>query len=104
MTSKRRLGDPAKKIAKAPEPEEHGLVANPAHGTKGDFVKVTATLSPKVYELIMHEVMRRKLAKERDAQLSAVIREAVVAMFSGRQPNASGLGNFPRGSNKKTAP
>jgi hypothetical protein len=80
-----RLRDLAKAVAKAAPsptiPVDTPLEANAPHGEKGDFVKVTATLSPEVYELIMKEVMRRKLAKAPNAQLSAVIREAVVAMF-----------------------
>jgi hypothetical protein len=53
--------------------------ANPPHGKKGDFVKITATLSPETYQLAMAEVTRRKLAKAGDAQISAVIREALIA-------------------------
>jgi hypothetical protein len=49
------------------------------HGEKGDFLKVTATLSPEVYKLISDEMQRRKLAREPNAQLSAILREAVVA-------------------------
>ena len=45
------------------------------HGERGDFIKVTATLSPQVYELLR----RRKLAREKDSGLSAILREAVVA-------------------------
>ena len=51
---------------------------NPPHGEKGDFVKVTVTLPPKVYELIMQETIRRKMEKEPNPGISAVIREAVV--------------------------
>jgi hypothetical protein len=39
---------------------------------------VAVTLSPEVYKLIMEEAVRRKMRKERNPQLSAVIREAVV--------------------------
>jgi hypothetical protein len=52
---------------------------NPPHGEKGGFIKVTATLSPETYRLAMGEVTRRKLAKAGDAQISAVIREALAA-------------------------
>lgn len=60
------------------------LEANPPHGEKGDFLKVTATLSPEVYRLLADEMMRRKLAKEPNAQLSAILREAVVSFFEGK--------------------
>ena len=52
--------------------------ANPPHGEKGDFIKVTVTLPPEVYQLIMAEAVRRKMQKQPNPQLSAVIREAVV--------------------------
>jgi transcriptional regulator of met regulon len=48
------------------------------HGERGDFIKVTATLSPEVYKLVSDEMLRRKLAKEPNAQLSAILREAVL--------------------------
>lgn len=54
------------------------LEANPSHGEKGDFVKVTITMPPAVYELIAREAARRKMAKERDPNISAIIREASV--------------------------
>jgi len=53
--------------------------ANAPHGERGDFLKVTATLSPEVYKLVSDEMLRRKLAREPNAQLSAILREAVVA-------------------------
>jgi len=55
------------------------LEANPPYGEKRDFVKMTVTLPPVVYELLAQEAIRRKMAKERDPLLSAIIREAVVA-------------------------
>ena len=60
------------------------LDANPPHGEKGDFLKVTATLSPEVYRLLADEMMQRKLAKEPNAQLSAILREAVVSYLEGK--------------------
>tara|TARA_B110000091_G_scaffold72968_1_gene80416 strand:- start:219 stop:467 length:249 start_codon:yes stop_codon:yes gene_type:complete len=53
---------------------------NGTHGEKGGFVKVTVTLPPEIYELILGEVTRRKMTKSRNPQISAVIREAVVLM------------------------
>jgi transcriptional regulator of met regulon len=53
--------------------------ANAPHGERGDFLKVTATLSPEVYKLVSDEVQRRKLAREPNAQMSAILREAVLA-------------------------
>ena len=56
-----------------------GGPAEHAHGEKGDFVKVTVTLPPAVYQVIMTEVTRRKMVKERDPNMSAIIREAVMS-------------------------
>ena len=61
-----------------------GSAVNPPRGEKGDFLKITVTLDPATYELIATEAMRRKMAKEKDAQLSAVIREAVAQYLQGR--------------------
>ena len=58
------------------------LVANPEHGEKGDFVKVTITLPPGVYEILAKEATRRKTSKEKNSQMSAIIREAVVEKLS----------------------
>jgi hypothetical protein len=62
--------------------ETRALIANRPHGDKGDHIKITVTLPPEVYALIAQEVTRRKMAKEPNPQLSAIIREAVVAHFS----------------------
>jgi transcriptional regulator of met regulon len=58
------------------------LDANAPHGERGDFLKVTATLSPEVYKLLSDEMQRRKLAREPNAQLSAILREAVLAYLT----------------------
>lgn len=79
MTDKARLTALAGKLGtKKASAKKEGVVANPPHGAKGDFVKLTVTLPPEVYELIMREVTRRKVAKESNPQISAVLREAVV--------------------------
>jgi hypothetical protein len=59
---------------------------NPPRGQKGTFVKVTITLSPDIYQSAMTEVTRRKLAKTGDAQISAVIREALAAYLTKGAP------------------
>jgi hypothetical protein len=85
MTGKTRLTQLAAQLAEAPAAEADarqtppGLDANPPHGQKRDFVKVTITLPPVVYTLLAREATRRKLAKARDPLLSAIVREAVVA-------------------------
>jgi hypothetical protein len=69
---------PPKRKAGIPK---HSLIANAPHGEKGAYVKVTVTLPPEVYELLANEATRRKVHKEANPQLSAVIREAVVAFL-----------------------
>lgn len=90
MKEKARLNAFAERLAERPHEVEEvksrldQLVANPPHGQKGDFVKVTVTLPPAVYQVLNEEVVRRKLAKEPNPRMSAVIREAVVAFLAGR--------------------
>jgi len=89
MSEKRRLTALAGKIAEANKVTEkvanetsiETLVANRPHGEKADHVKITVTLPPEIYKLISDEAARRKMAKEPNPQLSAVIREAIVAQF-----------------------
>lgn len=84
--SKARLGQLADRLSEKPKAKKTAprkstkqeIVANPAHGSKGDFVKVTVTLPPEVYSLIMQEATRRKVEKLPNPQLSAILREAVV--------------------------
>jgi hypothetical protein len=54
------------------------------HGERSDFLKLTVTLSPEVYGLVADEVKRRKLAREPNAGLSAVMREAVTEFLGKR--------------------
>ena len=61
------------------------IEAHAPHGDKGEYLKVTATLSPEVYKLLSDEMQRRKLAREPNAQLSAILREAVLQYLSGRE-------------------
>jgi hypothetical protein len=96
MTGKTRLTQLAARLAEPPardaEPLQHAtaLEANPPHGQKGDFVKVTVTLPPAVYALLAQEATRRKLTKARDPLISAIIREAVVAYLQeSAEANAS---------------
>jgi hypothetical protein len=60
------------------------IEAHAPHADKGEFIKVTATLSPEVYRLLADEMVRRKLAKQPNAQLSAISREAVVQYLKPR--------------------
>ncbi len=66
----------SKRSAPAPEP-------NPPRGERKDFVKITVTLAPEQYKLLMDEAARRKMTKEPNPVLSAIVREAVQAYFKG---------------------
>ena len=50
---------------------------NPPYGEKGMFRRVTATLPPEVYERLVRESARRKIAGEPNQLLTAIVREAV---------------------------
>ena len=52
---------------------------NPPSGEKGAFRKVTVTVPPEVYEQLVRESARRKIAGEPNQLLSALLREAVYA-------------------------
>ena len=49
------------------------------YGDKGDFLKLTITLPPQIYELLVQEATSRKMGKKADPTISAIIREAVTA-------------------------
>jgi hypothetical protein len=50
---------------------------NPPYGEKGDFRRITVTLPPEIYERLVRESARRKIAGEPNQLLSAMLREAV---------------------------
>ena len=50
---------------------------NPPHGEKGVFRKITVTVPPEIYERLVRESARRKIAREPNQLLSALLREAV---------------------------
>ena len=54
------------------------LNANPSHGEKADFRKITVTIPPNAYEQLIHESARRKIAGEPNQLLSSLLREAVM--------------------------
>jgi hypothetical protein len=90
MNTKTRLNDLAGRLSEKRKSERRvgGAtveVLHPPHGQKGGFIKVTATLAPETYGLIMQEVMGRRMRKEKNANLSAVIREAIAAYLPGRK-------------------
>jgi len=53
------------------------LDPNPPYGEKGAFRKITVTVPPELYERLVQESARRKIAGEPNQLLSALLREAV---------------------------
>jgi transcriptional regulator of met regulon len=49
---------------------------NPPHGEKGAFRRITVTLPPEIYQRLVEESARRKIAGEPNQLLSAILREA----------------------------
>jgi hypothetical protein len=54
------------------------LDANPPRGEKGDFRKLSVTVPPGAYERLFRESARRKIAREPNHLVSALVREAVI--------------------------
>jgi hypothetical protein len=50
---------------------------NPPYGERGNFRKLTVTLPPAVYERLIRETARRKIAGESNQLLSTLLREAL---------------------------
>jgi transcriptional regulator of met regulon len=50
---------------------------NPPYGEKGAFRKITVTVPPEIYERLVTESARRKIAGEPNQLVSALLREAV---------------------------
>ena len=93
MNTKARLTDLAGRLSGKRKSERRTgatvEVLHPPHGQKGESIKVTATLAPETYGLIMQDVMGRRMRKEKNANLSAVIREAIAAYLPGRTKTQS---------------
>ncbi len=53
------------------------LNANPPHGEKSDFRKITVTVPQQAYEQLVQESARRKIAGEPNQLMSSLLREAV---------------------------
>jgi len=57
--------------------------ANPRRGEKGDFRKISVTLPPMIYERLVLESTRRKIAGEPNQLLSSLLREALTLHVDG---------------------
>jgi len=50
---------------------------NPAHGSKGDFFKITVTMSGDMLSALKEFGIKRKMQRKKGADTSSIIREAV---------------------------
>jgi len=53
------------------------IIANPDRGSRGDFERLTITMHPDMVEALEGIRRQRKRAKEKDSDISSLIREAV---------------------------
>jgi hypothetical protein len=63
---------------------------HPPYGEKGNFRKLTVTLPPEMFAQVVEESMKRKVAGEEGAEISAVIREALAEFFGKGKATAEG--------------
>ncbi len=72
---------------------------NRPYGKRGAFRKLTVTIPPAVYERLIRECARRKIAGESNQMLSELLREALREYLDRLGPEVSlGIGNpvYPR--------
>ena len=79
-----------KEDVKFPKSERGKKVSTtiPERGQRGDFHKLTATLPTDLYQRVLDETTRRKLAKAPGADFSSLIREALALFFDRDAPQA----------------
>jgi hypothetical protein len=75
----------------AMEHNRNQAVISPSGG-KANFRKISVTLPPGDYEKLIQESARRKIARDRNPLISALLREAVMDYLKriGEQPQAEG--------------
>jgi len=56
---------------------KHKIIANPRRGERGGFEKITITMPPEMVEALEDVRRKRKRAKEKNTDISSLIREAV---------------------------
>jgi hypothetical protein len=57
---------------------ETPINTNPPYGQRGGFRKLTVTLPPEIYERLVLESAKRKIAGRHNQLLSELMREAIV--------------------------
>src|SRR6266446_4244283 len=59
---------------------------NPPRGERSGFLKLTITLPPELYKRLADEAAYRKMAKQPNPVISAIVREAVQAYLDTATP------------------
>jgi hypothetical protein len=54
---------------------------NPPYGERSNYRKVTLTVPPEAYSILIRESARRKIAEEPNHVISAILREALQEYF-----------------------
>ncbi len=63
---------------------------NPPYGEKGGFRKLTVTIPQEIYERLIRESARRKIAGRPNQLLSALLREALSEYLDRLEPQKNG--------------
>lgn len=85
MTDKHRLRKLAKQVVNSTIQKEENLkiekLNSYGYGAKSDFIKVTVTLPPPLFQKLVEESSRRKISRQ-PGQLSDVVRDALDQFFT----------------------
>ncbi|MGI8990658.1 MAG: hypothetical protein ACR2I2_13905 [Bryobacteraceae bacterium] len=73
--------------------DQKSIDPNPPHGEKGHFRKLTVTIPQEIYERLIRESARRKIAGRPNQLLSALLREALSEYLDRREPDKDGPPN-----------
>jgi transcriptional regulator of met regulon len=65
--------------------------ANPPYGQRGNFRKLTVTLPQEVYERLVTESARRKIAGKENQLFSELLREAIIEYLDRLDSEAHGI-------------
>jgi hypothetical protein len=61
------------------------IITNPERGSRGDFERLTITMHPEMVGALEAVRRQRKNAKEKNTEISSLIREAVAFWLSNRE-------------------
>jgi len=72
--------------------------ANPPYGQRGNFRKLTVTLPQEVYQRLVLESARRKIAGKQNQLFSELLREAIIQYLDRLDSEATAAANDESGS------